>query len=134
MVGDCPQGVHSHLLIGPSSGSLPNLRRHEEALEGSFPFVFLVGFHFFANKVICFTTHVNVFDICHKTQVRQFCLLLKQDIRQRFPLSFELRQKKIIIDMSVHLANSLNGSHKLPALVSRTRCYSEDQEEMLWYY
>lgn len=74
--------VHYHLPRGSSSGSLPIQalylhKKNKKNLEERCSSIFLVVFHFFANKVICFTTHFNVFDICHKTQVRQICLLLK---------------------------------------------------------
>lgn len=45
--------------------------------QESWPPSFLVVFHFFANKLICFTTCFNIFGICHKSQVRLSYLLLE---------------------------------------------------------
>lgn len=39
------------------------------------PSILLEIFHFLANKAICFTTHVNIRDTCHKAQAPPLCLL-----------------------------------------------------------
>lgn len=93
---------------GPSQVHCQTPPGDRKTLGASAPSIFPEVFHFFANKVICFTTHFNIPDTCHKARAGPICLLFKCAIPQRGPPG-------IVIDRSsTRPAGLLNRSHNLP--------------------